>query len=382
MRKKINALSFLFLFSILSLFACSGKKNESYEKGIKHYNNGNYTEALTAFESAISLDKTNGNNYISLALTYVEMGQYDKALDQLSFALELEPENQKIHRGMGIAYLGLENYEKSLSSFASALSYANGKVSALEFDVLDYRGIAEVKSGMYAEAIDTYSILIDIGYHTSEHYYLRGNVYLLLDDIASAEKDFDKALELTPTNYKLYLDIFQGLSKNYPDEAKKYLERSLLINSSKKEDYLNQGKIYFYLEDYENSLTNLKKAKEEGNTEATLFLGKVYSHVGNDTQALLFFQEYLEANPSNGTVYNEIGLIKLKTEEYHDALSYFQNGLSYNDLNSLKELKFNEAITYEYLSDFDTAFTKFSSYITTYPDDADALREYDFLKTR
>ena len=382
MQKKFNKLLFIIFSSIFLLLACSGEKNDSYQIGIKHYNNGKYTEAISAFESAISFDKTNVDYYIDLAMSYIELGQYETALEQFGFALELDPENQKIHRGLGIAYLGVADYEKSLSSFANALSYARGKVGDLEFDILDYRGIAEVKSKMYAEAIDTYTILIDIDYHTSEHYYLRGNVYLLLDDLESAGNDFEKAIELAPSNYKIYLDVYQGLYKSYPDDAKKYLERALLADPPKKDDHLNLGKIYFYLEDYENSITILTKAKENGDSEAILFLGKIYSHVGNHTQALLSFQEYLESNPYDGDVYNEIGLLKLESSEYTEALTYFQNGIDCNDLSSLKELEFNEAITYEYLGDFDTAFIKISDYIATYPDDATALREYDFLKTR
>lgn len=381
MKRKIN-IFLLLLSSTFFLFACSGSNNENYTLGIKHYNNGEYTEAVSAFESAVLLDKTNANNYIHLAMSYIELGQYEKALEQFQLAIELEPENQKIHRGMGIAYLAIEEYEKSIFSFGAALSYANGKVSNLEFDILDYRAIAEVKSKMYTQAIDTYSILIDIDYNTIQQYYLRGNVYLLQNDLASAENDFEKALELSPSNYKLYLDIYHGLDESFPDEAKKYLEKALLVESPKKDDSLNLGKIYFYLEDYDNSITTLTRAKEKGNPESILFLGRIYNQVGNDTQALLTFMEYLDSKPYDGTVYNEIGLIKLEKSEYTEALTYFQDGIKCNDLSSLKELRFNEAITYEYLGDFDTAFTKFSDYISIYPDDAMALREYDFLRTR
>lgn len=382
MKKKTSKLSLLVFLSVFLLVSCIGTKNESYELGIKHYNNGEYTEAVSAFENGISQEKNHVDSYIYLAMTYIELGEYEKALEEFRFAIELDPENRKAHRGMGIAYLATEDYEQSLASFANALSYADGKVSNLEFDILDYRAIAEVKSGLYPKAIDTYTILIDIDYNASEHYYLRGNVYLLQADYESARADFEKAIELSPYDYNLYLDLYHALEKDYPEEAQKYLERALLVNSPKKEDYLNLGKIYFYLEDYENSINNFTKAKENKISEALLYLGKIYHKVGNNTQALLTFLEYLETNPNDSSVYNEIGLLKLESEEYEEALTYFQEGIACNDLSSLKELRFNEAITYEYLGDFNTAFTKFSDYTTDYPDDAIALREYDFLKTR
>ena len=64
------------------------------------------------------------------------------------------------------------------------------------------------------------------------------------------------------------------------------------------------------------------------------------------------------------------------------CLNYFQSGLGCNDLSARKSLAFNEAVTYEYMLDFSTAKEKFKAYIDSYPDDAQAIKEYEFLKSR
>ncbi len=77
-----------------------------------------------------------------------------------------------------------------------------------------------------------------------------------------------------------------------------------------------------------------------------------------------------------------MGIIKFNQGDYTSALSYFETGLELNDLNSRKALLYNEAVTYEYLLDFDTAAAKMAAYVAAYPDDYAAVRENEFLKTR
>lgn len=48
----------------------------------------------------------------------------------------------------------------------------------------------------------------------------------------------------------------------------------------------------------------------------------------------------------------------------------------------LQKLMASEITVYEQQGDFDTALQKMEIYLESYPDDADAQREYTFLKTR
>ena len=60
----------------------------------------------------------------------------------------------------------------------------------------------------------------------------------------------------------------------------------------------------------------------------------------------------------------------------------FQAGLQCEDASLQQSLRFNEAIAYEYLSDFEKAGELLSAYLKDYPNDEAAQREYEFLKTR
>ncbi len=68
--------------------------------------------------------------------------------------------------------------------------------------------------------------------------------------------------------------------------------------------------------------------------------------------------------------------------EYELALSAFQAAMNIENNGMMQTLKFNEIVAYEYMNDYKTAAALMNSYLRSYPDDAVAKREYEFLKTR
>lgn len=374
----------LFL-SILSaslfLTACSSKSDSHNTAGLEAYQKQDYTSAISSFTSAITLDNGKADYYINLAMAYVETGDFQNALTQIEFALQLEPKNQSAYRSKGIIYIALNDYENAILALEQALHLADGFVGDMEYDILDYRAVAESKNGNYEKAIGTYTVLLNVGYKPAEHYYLRGSSYLLNGNLEAAQSDFSHAVENQKTSYDMYLNIYTALFQyGAEEEAKVYLEEALKLDLGKKEDNFAKGKIYYFLEDYTNAISYLLKAAD--NSEASLYLGKIYMATGDTTQAFLTFQQYLESNPDNGDVYNQLGVMRLREGAYNEALGYFQSGLKCSDLSARKALAYNEAVTYEYLLDFDTAKQKFKAYVAAYPDDTQAQREYEFLKTR
>ncbi len=373
-----------FLLTTLAVLstitACQSEGNSDNEKGLSYYKNGQFHSAITSFEAAIATNNKEPDFYVNLGMTYIELEDYDAALTQFELALTLDADHRLAKRGVGIVNLALGNYEDAITNFSDALLLANGTLTELEYDLVDYRALAESKIGRYDAAIESYSTLIDVGYRTSEHYYLRGQVYLLADKYDEALADFDNAVKLNKSSCTLYLNIYNSLiSAGYDNDARNFLGKAL-TNNAIGDDY-SIGLIYFHLDDYTNAILKLAPASTD-NTEALLYLGRCYYAAGDTEQAKNTFKKYLTYNNTNGYVYNQLGLISISEGDYTTALSYFQDGILTNDLAALQELKWNEIVCYEELRDFDTAFEKVSAYITAYPDDEAAMREYEFLKTR
>ncbi|MFA9378939.1 MAG: tetratricopeptide repeat protein [Lachnotalea sp.] len=344
----------VILISLVMLVGCTDKSNQevSYtDQGMSAIENKNYDEALTDFETAASQGE----------------------------------DEQLVFRGKGIAYIGKGEYETAIENLKFALKKSSGKVTDLEIDSSYYLALAQYKNSDREGAIKTYTNILSFDDKDAKGYYLRGTVYLADGDLTNATSDFDQAISCNPSDYDIYINIFNNLNnKGYTAEGQAYLNNALKIENTK-DNGLNKGMIYYYLGDTDNALAQLTKAKDAGDNKALLYIGKVYQLLEDNDNAVSFYEEYITNSVNTeglGVVYNIIGLCKMEAGSYEDALSDFSTGIALNESDSIQELLFNEVVAYENLSDFTTAAQKMEEYINLYPDDSIATREYEFLKTR
>lgn len=86
MRRTVSL--FLALVLLLTLFGC-GKKDggaawqEQYDLGIRYLSDGNYEEAIIAFNAAIEIDPKRMETYSVLGTIYMDMGDYENAVEVL-----------------------------------------------------------------------------------------------------------------------------------------------------------------------------------------------------------------------------------------------------------------------------------------------------------
>ena len=78
--KRFTAL-LLAVLLLLSLAACGGKGSwqEQYDLGMRYLNEGNYQEAVIAFEAAIKIDPKRPEAYLGAAEAYMGLGDTDSA---------------------------------------------------------------------------------------------------------------------------------------------------------------------------------------------------------------------------------------------------------------------------------------------------------------
>ena len=72
----------------------------------------------------------------------------------------------------------------------------------------------------------------------------------------------------------------------------------------------------------------------------------------------------------------------MKSGEYDEALSAFRSAANVENNGMERTLEFNQIVAYEYTGNFKQAAVLMEAYLKKYPDDENAIREYEFLKTR
>ena len=307
--------------------------------------------------------------------------KYEQALNFFGLAAKAGENPQEIARGMGIAYIGLAKYEEAIEQFLTALSYSDEFVDNFDFDTNYYLAVAYFKNGQTKEAGKVYSAILDLR-DDREARYLRGIVLLEEDKLAEAKADFDIAISKDSSDYDMRIEIAQALmKKGYEGDAKAYLQAALGSNEKKISDY-DRGRLSYYMGDYENARNYLEATRENKNAEAVLLLGQTYEKLGDYNYAGSVYSNYLTGNPDNVILLNRLGMCKLQSKDAKSALEYFELALKLEDPSMTQILKFNQIVAYEYLGEFDQANVLMRNYLQVYPDDQEALREYEFLKSR
>ncbi|MDD6810360.1 MAG: tetratricopeptide repeat protein [Lachnospiraceae bacterium] len=319
---------------------------------------------------------------ISVGMAAVENLQYEEALGSFEAALENREDERLIYRGMGIAYIGLTQYEDAIACLEKALQLSGGTPENMDFDINYYLATAYYRDGQPEKAVSSYDAILALRPKDVEAYYLRGCVKLYGGDYEGAKLDFDQVVVLAPNDYDRLIQIYTALLDNgYKDAGVEYLQSAVAANEKSISDY-DLGRIYYYLEDYENAKLCLSKLKTASDYGAALFLGRTYEALGDYNYASSIYSDYVENDSTKPEIYNQLGLCRMQMGEYELALIAFQTGMNIEDNSMLQTLKFNEIVAYEYMQEYKTSAALMSDYLKSYPDDTAAQREYQFLKTR
>ncbi len=315
-------------------------------------------------------------------ITQIENFEYEEALAALDVAAEAGEDAQMIARLRGIAHAGLTNYEEAAGYYLEALSYSNLFAKDMDFDLNYYLADAYEKMGAREDARAVYSAILDLRPQEVNALFLRGRLYLEDGQLDSALADFNKTVELDKDGYDLRIEIAGLLSeKGYHEDGLHYLQKFLSDNEKKLSDF-DKGRIYYYMGDYEKAKVSLESAKADESDDIILMLGKSYEQLGDYNYATSVYKNYLEKHPESAVIFNQLGLCKMKSGEYEEALSAFRSAANVENNGMSQTLEFNQIAAYEHVGNFKQAAVLMEQYLKRYPEDAEAKREYEFLKTR
>lgn len=326
---------------------CGKDKLSHYEEGVQALEKENYEDAVGSFELSVADDKKVAESY----------------------------------RGEGIAYLKQGNYEEAITAFSNALKSLDGKKKALQKDIRYYLATAEYQSGILDNALKTCNDILDME-TDKDAYFLRGQIYLAQDAYDNAKSDFQKAVSKSE-DYEDYLNVYRAYQdKDMKADGEEYLEEALKISAKDEKDEYDRGRVYYYLEDYENAKEELIQSINNGNQDAALLLGKVYVAMGDISSGRQMYQQYLSDKGESAKAYNGMAYCDIAEEQYDSALENIQKGLKLNDPQENQSLLYNEVVVYEKKQDYAAAKEKIAAYLEKYPSDQDAVKESTFLQTR
>jgi len=138
------------------------------------YQTINDTLTTTFYKNALRIDSSNIIVLYNLALYYQNNLQYNQALETYNKLLNFDSFNSNTHYNIGFIHMELDLFDIAVNNFADAI-YSNS---------------------VFYEA-----------------YYARGICFETLGNIAQAEVDYKRAIEINP-EYKYAIDALQNLKNN------------------------------------------------------------------------------------------------------------------------------------------------------------------------
>lgn len=90
------------------------------EKAKGAFEKGEYTQAIEFLKNAAGGKPAEGDVYVLLARSYLELNQYDAAVNSAEKAVAINPENSDYHRWLGEAYGAKADHASMLSAYSLA----------------------------------------------------------------------------------------------------------------------------------------------------------------------------------------------------------------------------------------------------------------------
>lgn len=312
-----------------------------------------------------------------------EASDFRSAETSFREAVEQGEDPVQAYRGLGIALMGQAKYEEALDAFSHAISNTDDKMPETVQDLLQYRITCQYRLKDYEGCVKTGEELTGIDDKMVMAYYYIGAARLNLGNMDDAEANFDYAVSLQPEDYKLYLDIYSVYEDaKLSGVGDEYLQTALGIAPKSTEDHYNVGRIYFYLEEYDEAASALIVPVQEEYEPALALMGQIYLARKDYDNAKATYSKILSLNSGSKDAYNGLALCAIAVNDPDAALDYITEGLSLEGEEGKQELYFNEICAYEQRLDFLTARDKCRTYVEMYPTDEDGVKELKFLNTR
>ena len=287
-------------------------------------------------------------------------------------------EAQQAAKEQGIMDLTAGLYDNAIVAFDDALSYADG-ITDDEYDICLYKAAAQYAKGDLEGAIASYTSLINYD-NRYEPAFLRGSVYAANNEIHRALSDYREAVNRAPSNYDLYIAIYQNLSAlHYDEQANTYLSMALEIKGETGEHFLNRGRIYLLQGQLDAAESALLKARDQNLESAGAYLALVREARGDHEGAMDALNRYKESESRTSADDLLIAETEMQMGDDEAALEAYTLGLSRETVSDAMSLRRGAIVAYEHLGRFGEAYQWARDYVADYPQDVQMARELQFL---
>ena len=179
------------------------------------FEKGEYTRAIEILKSAAGSEQNNGDVYVLLARSYLELNQYDAAVNSAEKAVAINPKNSDYHRWLGESYGAKADHASMLSAYSFARKTQKEFQAAVDLDAHNFDAQQDLieydcaAPGMVGGGEEKAQPLIEklMKMDEAEGHYATGICRAQKKNYEAADAEFTKALESKPKTAKRIYDV-------------------------------------------------------------------------------------------------------------------------------------------------------------------------------
>ena len=343
-----------------------------FAKGMELYKEGQFQDAVAAFEKALGPGATNAIIYANIGSAYASAGEIKKAEENFLRALEEKPGNPDILLNLAHLYEASKDYKAAIPYYQKIAALKSNhfvvdrNLAYCLYMSGDYLGAAKIFEGMGNDAVAVCN--------ASAAYIQAGEL-----DRASAiltplaEKPFP-----VPRTYFLMAEISR-LRKDYSG-AENYYKKALKNDPDLEKTKTGLGWLYLDMKDWAKAEVAFNEvlAKDPESLGASRGLAQVFIQKGEFQEAISQYEKLAKKDPDDPAIASSLGLIYLKMNNPKVALEIFRGILDRDDGDA--KAHSNAGLAYVLMRDADNALKEWNRALKLDPKLEPAIRNKKLLE--
>jgi tetratricopeptide (TPR) repeat protein len=166
-------------------------------RGVAHAARGDTAKALADYAEALRLNPRYSEALNNRGNAHAAAKDYDRAIADYTRALRFSPRLTEAYHNRGLARFRKRDLDRAIDDFTAAIRHARRGENGLTARAYGDRGSAYFNKKNYRQAIDDFTQAIKLAPRTAVYYRHRALAYAHTGDKARAERDREKARQLS-----------------------------------------------------------------------------------------------------------------------------------------------------------------------------------------
>jgi tetratricopeptide (TPR) repeat protein len=225
-----------------------------------------------------SKDTEDVQNILATADVYLENGQYREALNAYNRAIQTGKNLGEAYARRGNYYANTRHYDQAVADYTMSLSYEkNSEVYASRCN--SYRMLAKIN-----EALSDCNKAIETDPNNVDAYIALAALNLQEQNLTQARDEVGKALKIDPTSAKAYYVLAQvEIADNHGDRAVEDLTKCIELDPTNPIYYWDRGYIYYSSGKIDEMKSDMQMILKVGNPNKD---GELLLRAGNMLRAV------------------------------------------------------------------------------------------------